>query len=354
MTLSIYILLLFVLGSVFPRSKVIGLFIIVFVWILNFNISNPDYIPLQNTYEAESYGEIGYRFLCKIFNSRGVNYFFFKIGIAAFSLLLLYRFISIYAKYPAYIAALYMIICPLDVVQNRNFFAFMILINAIPYLGRFSIQNLIKYYFFLLLACSIHASLVFFFFLPFLQKDVLSYFLKSKGTIFVLSIIMIPILYYCLSNLIDADVQSRSQAYFENPTSLVTKVGVLMLCTFNYLFVKRYQRYAYTNRTYQNKVIEKTSYIVYNPCQFVIALNMLFLLLSPMIMINITFLRLLRFVILINIIYMLNIRSYVHQGSFLSVSLYSLISLLIGLILHRDTFITDVFLPFFNENLLLR
>lgn len=353
MTLPIYLLFFLILGIIFPRSKFICFIIILFVWILNFNISNPDYIPLQTTYESESYGEVGYRYLCKIFNSRGVEYFFFKLIIAALSLLLFYKFIITYAEFPAYVAALYMMVCPLDVVQNRNFFAFMILINAIPLLGRFSVKNLLIYYSVLLLSCSIHASMAFFVFLPFVQKEVISYFLKSKGTIILLSILLLPVVYYFLTHLLDTDVQSRSQAYFVNPTSLITKIGVLLLCFINYTFVRRYRRYTSGIMEEENN-LKPSSYLVFNPNGLVLSLNKFFLLFSPLIMINITFLRLFRFVVLINLVYMLNVIFYSKRGSYTLVSLYSIISLFIGFVLHRETFIVDVLIPFFSDNLIIR
>lgn len=354
MIIPLYMLIFLLLGIFFPRSKFLGFIIIFFVWILNFNISNPDFVPLQTTYESGSYGEFGYRFLCNIFNEKGIEYFFFKLGIAAFSLLLFYRFIITYAEYPAYVAALYMIICPLDVVQNRNFFAFMIIINAIPLLGQFSIKNLLIFYCFLLMSCSIHASMIFFVFLPFLQKDVISYILKSKGKIMFLIIVVLPVIFYFLMFLVDSEVQSRSQAYFVNPTSLITKTGVLLLCGINYLFVKRYQRYANVIEVDSIVVSGSPFYIVFNPAQFVISLNKLFLIFSPIIMINITFLRLLRFIILINIVYLLNAKSYSRKGSYLMISIYSLISLFIGIVLHGSTFVDDVLIPFFNENIIIR
>jgi len=70
-------------------------------------------------------------------------------------------------------------------------------------------------------------------------------------------------------------------------------------------------------------------------------------------MINITYLRLFRFVVFVNVVYMLNIVQYSKRGSYIIIILYSMISLLIGYVLH-ESFTNDIIPAIFNDNLLIR
>jgi hypothetical protein len=348
---TIIIFLLFVLGAIIPRSKFVSLLIFLFIWILNINISNPDYIPLREAYETEPYGEIGYRYLCELFFSQDIDFLVFRLGIVAISLLLFYRFIIHFSELPAFVSAIYLINCPLDFVQFRNFFSFTLLVNAIPLLGQLTRKNIILYMTALFIAGSIHASIFLFIIAFVLQKDLLLDMKKTRGSIVMMCLLLLPLLYYLFFIFVDEEVTARSQAYFVDSTSIITKSGVLFLCSFVYYVVKRYNKYSLEGTINPNS---PKSWVVYNPNRFVITLSFLFVLLIPVIMFNITYLRLLRFVLFVNVVYMLNVIYYTKKGSFIVVFCYSLLSLLIGFVLHRNTFTNEVVYTFLNENLILK
>lgn len=176
MTLFVLFCLLALIGFFKKDSKFVALLIFVFAWILiGWNYESPDMDNYVWKYEASDTWlsaylgtgsvEPGYSFLCYLGNLLGLSFMAFKQIMSAISFFLVGAFISRVGKNYALIATCYMVsILVIDVIQIRNFFAMAVLLFGFRYLlkPKMAVSDVVKYIVCVLIAASIHISMVFY------------------------------------------------------------------------------------------------------------------------------------------------------------------------------------------------
>lgn len=127
------------------------------------NTYNPDYFANSTIYSSRDFSFDGFlnSFIAHIFSSLGLSYQFFVMGKALLSCYLLHNIVKKYCGSNPMVLVLY-IIYPffLDIVQIDNFIAYLIVINSLHFLKKFSKQNLINYIISLALASGFHIASV--------------------------------------------------------------------------------------------------------------------------------------------------------------------------------------------------
>ncbi len=127
-----------------------------------------DQLYYQLHYEGKSdtsYFEVGYSFLTKLFYSLGFSYKAFKFIMGSISALLIFSRIGKFQINYILLLALYFITAYVwDLEQSRYFFATSILIYATKFFPLKTNQSRIKYLLLILIATSIHKSMILFLF----------------------------------------------------------------------------------------------------------------------------------------------------------------------------------------------
>lgn len=163
--LTIYFIII-VSGIIKGKSKVIFGLTFVMAWVLIAgNYSNPDYEQYVLRYESGLYVtvDIGYSFICNIFYNLGWSFGHFKYLLSFVCLLLIFRTLYKFSRYPALSAALFLLF-PLivDITQLRNFVAYSIVFTAIPYLFEDKKLSTLKYVAIVMIAATVHITSAFY------------------------------------------------------------------------------------------------------------------------------------------------------------------------------------------------
>lgn len=195
-------IVLFILGIIFKKSKIVFYSLLIWMWILfGWNSNNADYNNYIFAYENAEYllginfYEVGYRWLVYISKIFGLSYQQFLILVSGIGLSLMSSSIKKYSKNPTFVLALYLFSTFFtNVVQVRSFIATAIIIYAIRYLVEGSKRGIIIYGLLTIIATTIHFSAFFYILFVFckminkkvlligaLSITILSYFISTSG-----------------------------------------------------------------------------------------------------------------------------------------------------------------------------
>ncbi len=338
------------LGIVIRRSKLLTSLLLAFAWVLTWNTTTADHANYESIYRSLDFRDYGYSLLCNIFNILNVDFLTFKLIISAIIYVIIYKFINKYAYYNCLVAALYLLfLSQLDIVQFRNFIAFGIYLLAIPYLLKETSVSKMIYCGIVLLATTVHASMLFYLCFVFVNKKVLT---SAKNIILgsIASLFLFAITFF-----IGFDLEDRIDQYSQ-ATSSLTKYVMVGMFVLNLIYIYIYKRRI---RNYDQSVaLEKLSDTQYaytvNPADIVLFMNIAIFLILPLALNSLNYIRLFRFLSLFNFIYVLNIyrlKPYIYD--WILVIIYGATFLVLVFFMHMMSFTYGIMEPIFYENLLL-
>ena len=347
--LILLFIVLSILGLIFKRSKFLTSIILFFIWILAWNESLPDFYNYQVSYLNHTFSDLGYGLLCSIFDNLGYNYLEFKLIIYALALYSLYNFIIKYSYCCSLIASLYLInFSILDIEQCRNFFAFSLFLNALPFFIDWDIfSSIIKYFIITLLAAYIHVSILFYISFLLINKNSLS----NIKCVIIGSIICFIILYVASGLLVE-----RTTLYMQETSSL-TKQLVVLTFLINlgliYLYDKRIINHL-ALRSVSVSSSQKPLLYISNGSQMVLFINITLIFLLPLVFNSLSFLRLYRYIGIVNIIFISNIILIKHKlFDGIKLYIYAFTYLCIIYAMHSTSLVTKVVPLIFYDNILL-
>lgn len=320
-----------------------------FMWLLFWgNITNADYDNYIRLYNhVANYGEgfstsdIGLVYLMRIGNILNLNYNIFLLVVSFLGLLLITKTIYKYSLKPQYVISLYFVYpFLLDVVQVSHFLAMSLVIYGIGILVNTEKNNSLIFIFIILLASSLHIiSIIFLPVLMFYRSSVH----KLYRYITIILMLSIPIAYTSLPYRVISMFFStiRVEQYFNNRPNFGFLIQFLIQGLI-LLFIWYARKI-----TNQNKIYSTFADVVFK-------VNVYLLLLYPLYMINGTFERGFRMVIILNqmvltnaIYHLKNIRLKIIMTSILF-----MFNFLLFLYYIYFPFQETVFFPIFENNLL--
>lgn len=345
---GILILANFISSILKGKGKVLFYFLVAFMWVLFWgNYDNADYSNYKNLYQyVENSGtgyvtsQIGFVLMMKFAAKLGLEYYQFLMVISFVGLYLITQTVNKYASKPQLVYLLYFI-HPflLDVVQVKQFLAMSIIIFCYKYLEGDGIRNNTKYILGVLIAYSIHPISILFLPLLFVKK------IKINGIyllVYLVLIIAIPLAYtnvFLTIGSIFVDVK-RIEIYFLNRA----RFG---------FFIQFFVQGAIFLFIYYSKCILKRRKESDTMVDLIYRSNLYLIILFPLYIINGTFERGFRMIMILNYI----VFSKLYSTSNKNEKVMLLISILVfvvalflyyNLIPYRDT----VFFPIFENNLL--
>ncbi len=308
MSISLFIFIVLFILTLSIKEKRAWPFFLIILWacyvLMGYNTENPDYYNYVVRYDIASYpntdnllslldmSDNSFQALCK---DLGILTYvqYRKILTGALMILFgwfVYRecywrnlFIAIYL-------GCYLII---DIVQIRNFEAFIILLPFIPLLAKRSLPHTLIYVGGVLLSATFHFSTIFFILFAFIN-------IKSRKLRVSLIVLLIFILLPMMSDLSDSAVVNRVEDYKRSGV-LGALFGVFFV-VLNYLMIKQIAKLSQNGTTIKSK----TEFFTHLTPQFMTELNFMLLMLIPFYFVNATTGRLFRYTSLLNVMFILN------------------------------------------------
>lgn len=302
-----FVFAIFFLGLVIvcPRSRLLLLILSFYgACVLGFNYDNHDYENYVNRFKWATYPNTDDLLTILDFGSNFFYAFVKDIGVMDYErflilqAFLIFAFVGVFAYkkclYPNLYIYIY-IVCFLiiDTIQIRNFVAFLILLPFIPYLGHCDKKSLFMYLFGLFLSTSYHFSMISFSIFTLL-------FVKSRirKVIFVTFILLLLIAFSSIFSQMPAF--ERVDGYTRS--SLWGAIFMSSHCLISTFFIVK----VFYPSSAQNSELKKMSI---SP-DLIKRMNIVFLLILPIFLINASISRMFRFVAMINILFMLNVIYY--------------------------------------------
>lgn len=178
----LFSLILSLLVLFFNKSKFVSLLFCIFIWLLfGWNYSNGDYEAYESYYNTSFFlvdsstyiYEIGYKYLMIISNLIGLSFQEFYIIVSLIIILLFYRFFIRFSIVPGlFLFSYFWFFFPVDYVFLRNTLAFVIVLQGFYCFFYNTSHKHIKCFLYITLAVSIHFSSFFYYlmFLAFIPK----------------------------------------------------------------------------------------------------------------------------------------------------------------------------------------
>ena len=296
------------------HSKVIAMFLLLFMWLLFWgNTMNPDYEAYSSLYSNIQHGvpafekvdmEIGFILIMRLCTLLGLNYTGFLALTSLCCYLMIHSTVKLYCRNYNYVYLLYFIF-PffIDVIQIRNFIAMSILIYSVRFLVMSGIKGKVRYVVLLLLATTIHrVSLVY---LPMIlirpeKKNNLIYCLATCSLLFSILFLLndkeIPIFASYIESYIG---HGKYLTYFNKKTNW----GWILFC---YLQLSSFIMVTFSKRIYYkyNRNLTTTYYCDANRkyINIMYYINILLMIYMPLFILNANFTRIIRNIILLNYI----------------------------------------------------
>lgn len=170
--------------------------VVIILWlIMGANTKNPDFYTYSINYVPNRIGsDVGYSLLIKIFSSIGFSYSTFRMIISFMGIFLISRTINKLVINKSAFYLLYLLYpFIIDVVQIRNFLVMSILIYSIPYLLTESKTDRIKFGVFILIASTLQLTAIFYLPILFIEKIRKNNLLKIIISSSIFMIIMVSI-----------------------------------------------------------------------------------------------------------------------------------------------------------------
>lgn len=332
-------------SSFFRNSGLFALLLIPIILILfGANYSNPDYENYLAAYELQKQeivfetSQIGFIILMKLSSWLGLTYTGFLISVSIIGIFLIYKIVIKYTTKPNFVFALYFI-HPffLDIVQVKHFLAMSIVVFSTQFLIENKLTYKYKYISGILIASSIHYISLFFIPLAFIKE------ISIKVLFLIMAALSLTVL--VLDNLgliqtiaIKIAGESRTEHYFENRANLGFFVQYFIQTAMLVTVFFSVRSLRINNKS--NKFIE-----------IILIINIYLLILFPFYMINGTFERAFRMILILNYILFsltltsLSIKPKIFYSSFLIV--------IVGLLFYwhvYHNYSEEVFFSIFENN----
>jgi len=324
--------------------------LLVMMWLLFWgNFSNADYLNYLRRYEYilqtgkfPGSGEFGYNLIMKIASGFRFEYYQFLMFVSFLGLFLITSAVKRYTCKPQLVYALYFIYpFLLDIVQVRHFLAMSIIIFCFRYLEKDGIRNDIKFIFGILVAFSIQYISIIFLPLVIIKR------LKIKQLytiIFIFLVVGIPLAYTNIFQIIASYLVpfQHVEHYFLNRArfgfviafSIQSIVFIMVYCSKK--FLEKYES--------KNKLIS----MIYKT-------NIYLFILFPLYIINGTFGRAFRMIMIPNYVLFSMVFSKINRKEkvpFLTILLIFVVASFMWYIFIPSRY--TVFFPIFEKNLLLQ
>lgn len=309
MLYSFYCILLIInyLFALFRKqSKIVSVVSVAFIGFLFVgNSSNPDLLNYIRYYEnviysgfqSENILEVGYWLINKLANYIGLDFFQFKLVIFIVCSLLIRRTVIRYCMNYNLLVAFYMTYAMfMDIIQIRNFIALSLFIFAFPYLLD-GTKNIKRYLLIIAFATLIHSSAVIYFIFLLIRLKNRKLLIRMGTFLSVLFVLFI------LANnnkmpFAELLLSSISDARFERYLTAQTRWGFLIplfLQIINFVMVSFLRKHLLMKEQIQN---EKKWHDFINSVYFA---NSLLFIITPLFMMTITFYRIPRNMIILNL-----------------------------------------------------
>lgn len=295
----LYLIVVF-LGFRFKKSKIIFVLSFFMAWLLIAgNYKNEDYDRYVQRYDwgMDRFVDIGFSWLCYVFSEFGVTYQGFKTIISFFSLTLIYRTFSKFSRNYTFGSAVFLVFpFIIDITQFRNFVACSVLYAAIPYLFEKSRISTIKYVALIMLAATIH-GLTFFYMLFILAKfniKVKIIFIGVIGLFFTKAALFS---YYTM--MYEAETGKFDDVTHSSIFGTLLNIIIIMLNA--YLIYYAYKKNKRKRNQGNKDKLQRLDEIWVN-------VNMLLLFIIPLIIDSSNFSRLLRNIVVLNMLYLYDSR----------------------------------------------
>lgn len=295
---TVYILLVLI-AFIAPKSKIVAMILFIFSFLLMaLNTENPDSAGYMNEYDLAKYDfdqliklEISHFYLMKICNQLGFTFYQYKMVVAAVVYILLFSGITKHSKYPAFVAAIYLIAyLPLDVIQYRNILAFAIVFWGVTkFLIKEGKFNVLLYLLTVVLATTFHFSCIFYAILVFARKG---FTLRLFVIIMTASVFLSLSVFELFETYIDITLKNISN--YEGSVRPISVIFYGILSIISCLFLLK----IYKTKTYSADVLLSSKFIFLS--------NVLLLVLIPILFYDTTILRLVKFWHLLTIIFLAN------------------------------------------------
>lgn len=327
--LVIYILLcifgLFNKRNIFIYILLVGICII----ISGFNTDNPDFVAYSNRYNWANYPKeisihsvldisyIALQAFCKDIGISTYEEFRLLLSIIIYSTLaiLVYRYCIYYNLF--YIIFIFAYL-PLDLIQIRNFFAFIVLLPFLLSLNHPSTKKCIKYLISVLVAFTIHFSCIFFAIFGFIgiKRQ------QSKYVIIFLACVTVTIFLPFVTSIVKSSAAVEHISEYSKP-SIIGGIFQSSFLVVNYFLINNILK------EYSTYSINNNSTVQYHKLRysFIKNLNLLLLFLIPLIFMNGTATRIFRFISLINIMYIINLIYKTRNNPINKLSIYIILIL---------------------------
>lgn len=257
---------------------------------LDYYIESPSRIKL-------GFVDIGYNYLNYLFYSAGWTFVNFRIFYSLLCVSLLFNLVYKYSEKPIICLIIYFIcIFFVDLVQMRNFFAYLICFNGLQLLNNNVNYGKLKFAILICISITIHIACVFYFvFLIAPIKRKLNW--KHILLISALATIILPKIIQLVITILGLNIHDTLFYY-----SIYALIPGTVIILFNIVIISSFTHSRYISYRQTSKLIGFSSYsdnVVYN-C------NILLLFLMPFLYMSAVSIRLERNFVLINIIYIVN------------------------------------------------
>ncbi len=330
------------------RGKLLSYMLLFFMWILFWgSYDNADYLNYKSLYEYVSYSGVGYStsqsgfiMMIKFISKLGLEYHHFLMVLSFIGIYLITETAKKYTDKPQLVYILYFIYpFLLDVVQVKHFFAMAIITYCFRYLEQEGAKNNIKFIVGVLIASSIHSISILFLPLLFIKKMKL----KKLGLLVMIALVLgIPLAYSNIFQLIAAKLVGlqRIESYFLNRA----RFGFLIQFLIQGIIFSmiHYSRIILERRKESNQFIE----LIYRT-------NLYLIMLFPLYIINGTFERGFRMIMILN--YIVISKLFTTSGKKDKVMMLFVIFLIVFSLFLYYIFIhysETVFFPILENNLL--
>lgn len=354
--MSVILILLYIsaviLGIIIPRSKVVLLYMFAVSWIIFAgNYSNPD---LENYAIRFGFGldsikttDIGFDFFCQLFLWMGLDFYQWKLIIAALSLLVIFGIVYKYAKSYNTVLSFFLISTYFTtMIALRNLVAFSFVLIGIPFLIKGTKKDYVIYAIAVIVGSMIHISAAFYFLFLFVK-------IKKRMLFIFVSVIALFLLKNLILGTYAAETDSEKGIEYSGRISTFAAIlfsGLLLLSSyyFNRITDKWKKRLlSNKNESYIESFTEEKQ--SYHQMQIVAAINSILVILIPMFFDNLIYIRLVENVVFINLILLANSFQFNSSKMLLNMFVYSFFWALY-LYLTRFDYIVE---PFFKFNTFL-
>jgi hypothetical protein len=338
---------------------------------------NPDYANYKRNYENVGSNNktvfddifIGFNILMKIGNLFNISFVYFRFIIISLCLILIYHFIiKKYAYNYNYIILFYMLYpMIIDSEQLKNLIAFTFLFIGISFLIKNTFKNKIYFTIFLFLASSIHLAFILYLPLILINSSYKNKFIRFIFFLFIFITLLIivnnnqiPFINYLLeyidNNRLQVYLLSKTNYGFLIPFSL-NIINIILVFLSRKIIVnnnKQIRKYSNnSNITYKKQYDIKRDYLFVD---FVFWINIISIVFFPLYIKSITFYRLSRNLIILNInsFSIASIRLRKNSINKLIFNLFVFLNIFIWFYsdLIVTTSINSVLIPFFLRNIL--